>query len=264
MGTTADRVLAFGCFGLAAVAGMVGAFVGLDTHGLWFDELFTARLLEPDGSSLLARIATDVHPPVYLVVLSLYSTLVGTGDAALRSLSAVAACAAIVTFVLATARSFGLPGRLFAAALATGSLFWFLQAQNTRSYALCLLIGAGILALALRLLSERDARKESLLMLGLAALTLVGSFTHFYVMYESLATLLVLARLKRRMLRVFLAWAGCLLLVSTVYIKLVIEPFTQVSLQGNWYRSDPLWYYYVLKSSALYTYANTGFAALAL
>src|SRR5262245_26919226 len=150
----ADTV-AIGCFGFAVVAGLAGAFVGLDTHGLWFDELFAARLIEPDSTSLMARITTDVHPPVYLVLLSLYSKVAGEGDAALRGLSAFAACAAILVFVTATKRTFSLPARLFGAAMATGSLFWFFQAQNVRSYALCLLIGAGILSGCLSLLDEQ-------------------------------------------------------------------------------------------------------------
>src|SRR6516165_10073436 len=94
--TGTDSLVAIVCFGMAIVVGLAGAFVGLATHGFWFDELFTARLIEPDGTSLMARIVTDVHPPVYLVLLSLYSKIAGDGDAALRSLSALAASASIL------------------------------------------------------------------------------------------------------------------------------------------------------------------------
>src|SRR6185369_6754194 len=86
--TNADTV-AVVSFGLACMMGLVGAFVGLGTHGFWFDELFTAWFIEPDGTSLLSRIVTDVHPPLYLVGLSLYSQLAGDSDVALRSLSAL-------------------------------------------------------------------------------------------------------------------------------------------------------------------------------
>ena len=81
-----------GLFGLACVIGMIGAFVGLNAHGFWFDELFTVRILEPaDGSGgLFSRIAGDVHPPVYLVVLFIYSRIVGDTEVALRSFSALA------------------------------------------------------------------------------------------------------------------------------------------------------------------------------
>jgi hypothetical protein len=263
--TDADALVAIGCFGLGCVAGLAGAFVGLDTHGFWFDELFTARLIEPDGTSLMARIATDVHPPVYLVLLSLYSQVAGDGDAALRSLSALSACAAIVVFVAATRQAFSLPGRLFGAAMATGSLFWFFQAQNARSYALCFLIGAGILGCCLALLDERQGRGNARLLLGgMIALMFAGSFVHFYVMYESLAVLIMLFVLSRRYRQVTPAAAAALLVATALYMKLVVEPHSLVSLNDNWYQNNPTWYFLVLKSCLQYTWGDAGLLAIAL
>src|SRR6478609_8619913 len=186
----ADRMVAIACFGLACAVGLVFAFVGLDTHGLWFDELFTARLLEPaPGTTLFARIATDVHPPIYLFTLSGVTRLFGDGETGLRLLSATAACGAILAFVLGTRRIFSLPARLFGAAMATGSLFWFDQAQNARSYGLCLLIVSGVLVVSLALLKP-DRQRRRLLLVALLALAAAGSFTHFYVLYVSLSVLI--------------------------------------------------------------------------
>src|SRR6266852_1068262 len=177
-----DRRIAIACFGTACAIGLVFAFVGLETHSLWYDELFTATLLEPmRGSTLLSRIATDVHPPLYLLALALFTQLFGDGDAALRSFSAIAACSAILVFIAATRSAFSLPARLFGAAMATGSLFWFYQAQNARSYALGLLISTGVMALGLSLLPGRG--RSRLWVPGLLALMIAGSFVHFYVMY---------------------------------------------------------------------------------
>jgi len=83
-----DRHVAIACFGTACTIGLAFAFVGLETHSFWYDELFTARLLEPaNGTTLLSRIATDVHPPLYLLAQMMGQRLqrhvVGIGDAAL-------------------------------------------------------------------------------------------------------------------------------------------------------------------------------------
>ncbi len=264
MRSNVDNLIAIGCFGIACAIGLVGAFVGLETHGFWFDELFTARILEPiDGSSLISRIVTDVHPPIYLVALSFYSGLVGDGDAALRSFSALSACAAIVVFVAGTKRSLSLPARLFGAAMATGSLFWFFQAQNARSYALCLLFSAGILALCLSLLVE-PRRGERAKLVALLLLMFTGSFVHFYVMYESLAALAVLALLRRERRYTMLAAAAALMIASALYVKLVIVPFSRVDLGNNWYANDPTWYYLVLKSCVQYSFGDAGLVALGL
>jgi len=263
--TETDSLVAIVCFGVAIAVGLAGSFVGLDTHGFWFDELFTARLIEPDGSSLMARIATDVHPPVYLVLLSLYSKIAGDGDAALRSLSALAASASILAFVTATRRTFTLPGRLFGAAMATGSLFWFFQAQNARSYALCLLIGVGILAYSLSLLGREQTPRRARQQLGaMIALMFAAAFTHFYMLYESLAVLVMLFVLSRQQRYATAAAAGALVVASALYMKLVVEPHTLVSLSHNWYQNDPTWYFLVLKSCLHYTFGDEGLLAIAL
>ena len=263
--TESDSLVAIICFGLAVVVGLAGAFVGLATHGFWFDELFTARLIEPDGTGLMARIATDVHPPVYLVLLSLYSKIAGDGDAALRSLSALAASASILVFVTATRRTFTLPGRMFGAAIATGSLFWFFQAQNARSYALCLLIGAGILACSLALLNKEQKPARARLQLGgMVALMFAGTFAHFYVLYESLAVLFMLFVLRREHRYAMAAAAATLVVASALYMKFVVEPHSLVSLSHNWYQNNPAWYYLVLKSCLQHTFGDAGVLAIAL
>jgi Dolichyl-phosphate-mannose-protein mannosyltransferase len=258
-----DRRIGIACFGAACAVGLVFAFVGLDTHSFWYDELFTARLLQPaPDTTLLSRIATDVHPPIYLVALSFFTHLFGDGDAALRGFSAVAACGAILLFVIATRQAFSLPARLFGAAMATGSLFWFFQAQNARSYALCLLISTGILALGLSLLRRQDRRR--LPTLGLFALMLVGSFVHFYVVYVCLAVLIVLGLFEPRRRALMIVAALFLLVVTALYVKLVAEPFSQVTLGSYWVPNTRSWYLAVLKSCVKYAFGDQGLVALGL
>jgi uncharacterized membrane protein len=259
-----DNLVATVCFGLACAIGLAGAFIGLQTHGFWYDELFTAQLLRPDGTSLLSRIVTDVHPPLYLFLLSAVTSIVGDSDAALRGVSAVSACAAIVVFVAATGQAFSLRARLFGASIATSSLFWFFQSQNARSYALALLVGAGVLALCVYLLDERPRERTRLALAGLAVLTAVGSFVHFYAMYECLAALIVLGLLRRPLRLPLVGIAAALILSSALYVQWVIVPNSQVSLTDNWYSNDPAVYLLVLFACANLTLGVTGVVAVAL
>ena len=256
------------CFGIACFIGVAGAFVGLEAHGFWFDELITAWIVEPvDGAgTLVSRIATDVHPPLYYAALFLYSKIAGDSDAALRSFSALSMGAALLIFIAATRRSFSLPARLFGGAIASGSLFWFVQSQNARPYALCLLISAGILALCLSLLAEREKQGSRIpgALVGLGVLMVVGSFVHFYVMYECLAALIVLALFNRRQRYAMIGIAAVLLISSALYVKFVVVPFSQANLASNWYRNDPDWYYRVLESCAQYAFGTSGSLALAI
>jgi hypothetical protein len=265
LGELADG-LALACFGVAVVAGLAGAFVGLDAFGFWFDELFTRRVVDPAAGldGLFARIATDVHPPVYPAGLFIYAQVFGESDAALRAFSALSACAAVLVFVTATGGTFSLRGRLFGAAVATSSLFWFFQSQNARSYALCLLISAGILALSLSLLRSWQNRRNGRAIPALLALMLVGSFTHFYVLYESLAVLGVLVLVRPQNRFTLMAAACLLILAAALYMKLVMVPHSQASLDTNWYLNTPRWYLQVLASSWQYTFGFAGGVALGL
>ena len=262
---TAEVVATVG-FGLACAIGLIGAFVGLDSHGFWFDELFTARIIEPaDPAELLARLAADVHPPLYGLVLFAYSKLAGLSETGLRSFSAVAACVAVLLFIGAMRPFFSLPARLFGAAMATGSLFWFFQSQNARPYAFSLLISVGILALALRLLAERrDRTMPDRTTAGLAALVFIGAFVHFYLLYESLAVLIALALLRRDRRRALAGIGLSLLAVMGLYVTLVTMTYSQANLDSNWVRNDVTWYRLVLESCLHYALGTAGAIALVL
>ena len=201
------------CFAIACAIGLVGAFIGLEARSLWLDELYTAGIIEPVGrlGDLWTRIAGDLNSPLYFILVHYYCKIFGSSDAALRSFSALSACGAVLIFVLGTRSAFSLPARLFGGAMATGSLYWFVQSQNARNYSLALLVGAGILALTLALLDEGSRREKapSRLLVPLLVLILIGAFTHFYVVFESVGALMVLFvwRPRQRLLMVAAAAA---------------------------------------------------------
>ena len=148
--------------------------------------------------------------------------------------------------------------------MATGSLFWFLQAQNARSYGLCLIIGTAVLTLCLSLLREHSQRETIYRLGGLIALAIMGSFTHFYLMYVCVAALMMLALLHPRHRIVALGTAAGLLLVTGLYVKLVVTPFSQAALGNNWYPNTLDWYLRVLRSCVQYTFGDAGLIALLL
>ncbi|MBX9747627.1 MAG: hypothetical protein K2X34_12045, partial [Hyphomonadaceae bacterium] len=240
-----QRLLIPGALGLLTLIGCIGAFVGLGVSSFWVDELFTGWVVGVDGDAAVAldRALQDVHPPLYYLSLFTYALPFGDSDVALRSFSAVVAVAAIGVFVVGCRGAFSLNGRLFAAALAVGSSFWFIQAQNVRSNALALLLGAAILALALSLLrrEQRPAQRPATVA-ALLALIFFGAFTHFYMGYLGLAVLLVLAVMRPDFRLVMAGGAVLLVTAMAAYLKLVVEPLGQWLTGTSWMRSDVLWY----------------------
>ena len=233
-----DALMAQACFGIAVAIGLVAAFVGLRVSSLWQDELYTGWIVDPaiGWSATVARALHDVGPPLYYLLLWPFVQLLGDGEVGLRLFSTFCATASILLFVWGGAPFFSLRARLFAAAMATGSSYWFAQAQNARFYALALLISTSLLLAGLAALR----RERSLV--GLFALMVAGSFAHFYLLYESLGVLAVLAFYRPRQ-RVLLIGLGALLLIAALlYVKLVIFRLSYASTGENWIPNDLAWY----------------------
>jgi len=216
------------------VVGLIGAFIGLDRSSFWYDELFTAWVTKADRNPahVFSRILTDLHPPVYYFSTYLYSLIFGSGDGALRSYSALAACGAAVVMIVGTRRVLSLNGRLLAAGLMVGSRYWFYMAQNARSYALCLLIGALMLWLAVSLLSSD--RRRWWKVLGIGVLGLLGAFSHYFMTFEAVALCAMLALYLPRQRLVLIAYSVVLVILNSLYVRDVVNHFAQFSPDHTW------------------------------
>jgi hypothetical protein len=246
------------CFGVATAIGLAAAFVGLTVSSLWQDELYTGWIVEPaiGWAGTVARALHDVGPPLYYLLLWPFVQLLGDGEIGLRLFSTLCAVASILLFVLGGASFFGLRARLFAAAMAAGSSYWFMQAQNARFYALALLISTGLLLLGLAAL-RRDRSLGGLFVLMAAA-----TFTHFYLLFESLAVLMVLALYRPRRRVLLISFGGLLLISALLYVKFVISRLSYASTGENWIPNELAWY--VLQLRATIQLSLTHKAMLAL
>jgi uncharacterized membrane protein len=263
-GGTVDARIAAGCFAAATLAGLVAAFVGLDRSSLWYDELYTAWVVGPagDGMGVLARALKDVTPPGYYLAVWPVVRILGDTETGLRLLSAASAVAAVVVLIAASGRTFSLGARLFAGAMATASPFWFFQAQNARCYALAFLLGTAVLLLGLSIVDRGAARARTLA--ALFVLMLAASFVHFYLMYECVGVLLLLAVLVPQRRTAFLLLAAVLLLSALAYVKLVVARFSQHSLDKNWIGGGLDWYLTNLREALGLSFTHKALLALSI
>ena len=144
---------------LTAAAAAV-RFATLDLQGFWYDEAVTVGLVRDSFTGMLERIPdSESTPPLYYVLAWLWTKVFGTGEVAIRSLSALLGTAAIPAFYLA-ARELTRSQRagLGVAALAAFNpiLIWY--SQEARTYALLVLLGALSLFCFARLLHGYERR----------------------------------------------------------------------------------------------------------
>lgn len=229
--------------GVALAGACLFAFVGLNAEGYWTDELFTLFLVNHHGGlhEVWRRALTDTHPPLYYFLLYGWSQVFGLSETALRALSAIFCVAAVLVFAAGTRRTFSLNARLFAAACAAASPFWFVQSQNVRNYALCLLVSAVLATLAVHArASVRAGSRVSLATVaGLVLMGAVGAFSHFYAFLATgiLYAFLILT-LRDWRLRIALVVAGVAILAGELaYMRLLLGA-TQQNTHDMWFRAD--------------------------
>src|SRR5436305_13618685 len=125
------------------VAGAVLRFATLGLQSYWLDEVATVNLVHKGFGSMLSGISAGVStPPLYYMLAWLWAKLFGTGEAGLRSLSALLGTALVPAAYAVAARIADARAGVTLAALAAFSplLVWY--SQEARPYILLALPAA--------------------------------------------------------------------------------------------------------------------------
>jgi len=119
-------------------------FLGLADRSLWFDEAYSVSVTHGSFLQLVWAVRLfDTHPPLYYALLKGWTLLFGSGENAVRSLSAVFGVLMVPLLYGFVRRMADREVALAAAALLAGSAFAARAAQEARMYPLL-----GLLALA--------------------------------------------------------------------------------------------------------------------
>jgi hypothetical protein len=238
---------------VVVLVSLVAAFVGLSASSFWFDELWTVLVIgtDHDLGAMLNRAALDYHPPGYYLVQWAIASVTGVSETALRATSAVFAGLALVVFGIGTRATYSRPARMAALVVAATSTFWFLQAQNARPYGFLMLVGTVQLLLAQALVARyRQQMAPGWRLAALFGVSLIGSFSHFYMMFLGCAVFAVLVLFCRRWLPRLAVMTILLAAATLLYVQLVVRP-SAIYLPGkSWIGGSAHWYVAQVKSAA--------------
>src|SRR3954451_2640750 len=169
-------------WGLIALT-VLGAAVRLPTVGVqsfWLDEAITWYLLHASLGDMLHLVPqTESTPPLYYVLAWLWTKVFGTGEAGIRSMSAVLGTATIPLAYDAASRLISRRAGLVLAALVAVNplLVWF--SQEARSYALLVFLATASFALLARLLEQPSARRLA----AWAVVSALALATHYFALF---------------------------------------------------------------------------------
>ncbi len=166
---------------LGAATGL--RLTALDAQSLWLDEFASwQQASAPSVREVIARLRTDVHPPLFAILLHFAIGVLGDSEAALRVLSALAGVAAVYAIFRVGEELWSVREGLLAAALLAVSWTPLRYAHEARSYSLLMLatlaaFGCAFAALRRR---ERGERVAAHLIAGFWLAAISACYLHYF------------------------------------------------------------------------------------
>lgn len=130
--TTAVRALPY----LLVLIAFALRIYRLDFQSIWRDEGVSLHLAASSIPAILANRASDVHPPLYFILLHFWTGLAGFSELSARFLSLFFSVLLIPSLYCVVRRVFGTRTALVTIAIAAFSPLYVVYSQETRTYAL--------------------------------------------------------------------------------------------------------------------------------
>ncbi|MBU3701697.1 MAG: hypothetical protein FGM58_06595 [Acidimicrobiia bacterium] len=167
---------------LALVAVAIGVLTRFVTRSaLWLDEALSVNIATLPLGEIRSALERDGHPPLYYVLLHFWSELFGTGDVAVRSLSAVFGLATIVLVWFVGRRRGGPAMAWILVAVVAMAPYAVRYSNEARMYALVMLL----VTLGWFVLDDIVVRGRSTILryAALAVVTAALLYTHYWSMW---------------------------------------------------------------------------------
>ena len=206
----------------------------LGVNVLFNDEPFTVYWSQQPWSTLWPMLAAENNPPLYFLLIKVWSWITPFEAAWLRVPAAVFSALVVWPLYLLAQRLSGRRTAILAALIFTFTNYHYGYAHEVRAYALFTLLTVTSLWLLVR---AKDLPANSLRALfGLSALNTVLVYTHFFGwLVIGLEFLLVLTLPELRHLRRnFTVGVGITLLYFAPYLRLFFHRMDQSVGQGTW------------------------------
>lgn len=149
--------------------------------GYWIDEGLSVGIASHPLTEIPGILRQDGSPPLYYLLLHAWMAVLGQGESATHALSLLIALATIPVAWWAGRLVDGERCAWIAAALAATNGFLTYYAQETRMYALLVLLSLVVAALVVRGFAHRDRRALPWLVVALAAVALTHTWGLFLV-----------------------------------------------------------------------------------
>jgi uncharacterized membrane protein len=230
---------------LCAVVLCAGALrlYALEYQSLWSDEIFSLIVADPTLTfrEFWDRVLADTHPPIYYLVLRLWSSLFGQSEFAARVPSALFGILAICAAATLPGWSLSKSARLALPLLTAASPGAAWYDREVRSYALLLLLSTIITLSCVHFLRipPHEDRKARRAVAMLAAAAVLAAFTHYFGFLLAVAVFFTCFLLTARQYKPIVGLFGCSIAVPFIAWAIFHAQFTDPRLVA-WIREFPI------------------------
>jgi 4-amino-4-deoxy-L-arabinose transferase-like glycosyltransferase len=160
-----------------ALAVYIGlALFNIAKGSIWFDEAFSAYIIQFNFWDIARYTATDVHPPFYYWVLKIWASIFGHSELGLRSMSIFFGLVTAVFGYLLVLRKFGRRAALMGVAILALSPLFIRYSQEARMYTL----SAAIVFAATYIFTRALETNKRKLWIWYGVLVSLGMWTHYF------------------------------------------------------------------------------------
>jgi hypothetical protein len=222
--------------GVMSLAGVI-RFAGIHSQSFFYDEVVSRELSFHSFHDLFFGIARDNgNPPLYWILIKVWSLLFGAGETALRAFSAFAGVACTALVYLMAKENFDEHVAVIASIAYALSPFSLELSTEARCYAWLQLIATASFYCFFRFWIRHQARWLSGVLLCAVLLT----FSHYYGFFIPLAQMIIL--LTYRQCRKLLAWLSAMTVAACVFALGWLPVFlVQLKQHGSGTRGGPSW-----------------------
>jgi hypothetical protein len=174
----------------ATALGLFMRFLDISKISLWHDEAFSALLIRYPWGEMFHRIAEDVHPPLYYIVLRVWSYIFGSSVLSLRGFSAACGTLAVpLTYYIVDKYFANRKAAIISSFLVAVNFFQIYRGSlEARMYTFAILISLlATLALLDALYTQVQGRKNWVLWGLFAVLGASMIYTHYYLSFNLIA-----------------------------------------------------------------------------
>ncbi len=224
------------------VCGAVLRLIGLENQSFWYDEVVSAQISQAPLLDILSGQRGDLgNPPFYYYLLGVWRRAVGSGDSALRCLSALLSVACIPVMHAVGRRLFDDRVGIVAAAALAISPFHVYMAQEARAFALVSFLALASTHVLLGAVRSPEVRWRWSLYALLVFLIPFSHYFGFFFLAGQFGFTMMVARNKAALRGYLIAVA----LGALVYCTWLPAFFRQLSAENNLARSADSWYLHV-------------------